>query len=246
MVAEQPTSGKIYQAIPAMIAECEHIAKDRKNQQQGFSYRGIDDVYRVVHPLLAKHRVFSCSSILDDQRDEKPSKSGGTLLYARIKMRYRFFADDGSYVDTEVIGEGMDSGDKASNKAMSIAYKYALFQLLCIPVAAIDPDAETHEVAPREVALRQLREEANDKASELKGAKITKEQETTYQAAKDLITAATNSHEVDEAAKCCKKDFDAGKLTKGLFELLGAHCRQKRESLKAMAEQNEFFEKSLA
>jgi hypothetical protein len=59
-------------------------------------------------------------------------------------MRFTLYAADGSSVDTEAIGEAMDSGDKGMNKAMSYAYKYAMLQLLCIPTEAIDGDVETH------------------------------------------------------------------------------------------------------
>ena len=41
----------------------------------------------------------------------------------------------------------MDSGDKATNKAMSAAYKYAALQTFCIPTEGDnDADATTHEV----------------------------------------------------------------------------------------------------
>ena len=41
----------------------------------------------------------------------------------------------------------MDTGDKAINKAMAIAYKYLCFQLFCIPVDDMaDPDAESPEM----------------------------------------------------------------------------------------------------
>ena len=63
------------------------------------------------------------------------------------KIRYRFFTVDGSYIDAVVVGEGMDSGDKATNKAMSVAFKYACFQTFCIPTENLidDPDADTPE-----------------------------------------------------------------------------------------------------
>lgn len=70
------------------------------------------------------------------------------MIYSVCKMKYRFFAVDGSYVDAVVVGEGMDSGDKATNKAMSVAFKYACFQTFCIPTENLidDPDADTPEL----------------------------------------------------------------------------------------------------
>ena len=134
---------KIFQAIPAIMEEIGHIGKDKKNQQQGFMFRGIDQVMNTMKPLLAKHRVFIVPEILETKREERLTKSGGTLIYTMHKVDYHFFADDGSQVCATVVGEGMDSADKSSNKAMAVAFKYACFQVFCIPTEEMvkdDPD----------------------------------------------------------------------------------------------------------
>jgi hypothetical protein len=146
--SEKP--GSIYGAMVAVMRDMTAITKGKKNQQQGFMYRGIDDVYNVVSPLLAKHGIFMTAEIVEKAREERASKAGGVLAFVTLRMRYTFFADDGSGVSCVVEGEGMDSGDKATNKAMAIAHKYALLQTFCIPTEqAIDPDAESHEIARR-------------------------------------------------------------------------------------------------
>lgn len=143
---------KVHEAVCAMLADVEEIKKTRDNKQQGYKFRGIDDVYNAVHPLLAKHKVFPACEILDKTTSERETKAGGTLFCVQIKSKYTFYADDGSSISTEAIGEGMDSADKASNKAMSSAYKYALFQLLCIPTEAVDSENDNYEVAPQRKA----------------------------------------------------------------------------------------------
>ena len=138
--------GNIYQAITDIMSEGYAITKDKRNAQQGFKYRGIDDVLNTFQPLLAKHHVFVVPEVLDQQRQERTTGKGGSLLYSLLRMRYTFYAEDGSSVSAVVVGEGMDSGDKASNKAMSVAMKYAMFQVFCIPTEEMqDPDAETPE-----------------------------------------------------------------------------------------------------
>ena len=142
--------GNIYQAITDIMSEGYAITKDKRNQKQGYVYRGIDDVMNTFQPLLAKHHVFVVPEVLERERQEratyKDGKQSGTLLYSILTMRYTFYAEDGSSVSAVVIGEGMDSGDKASNKAMSVAMKYAMFQVFCIPTEEMrDPDAETPE-----------------------------------------------------------------------------------------------------
>lgn len=142
--------GMIYTLLPAIMAEIPAIGKDKRNAQQGFNFRGIDDVMNVMKPLLAKHQVFTVPEVLEQVRETKTTPKGGELRYSLLRVRFAFYAPDGSHVDAVTQGEGMDSGDKASNKAMAIAYKYALFQVFCIPTEEmIDPDAESHETQAR-------------------------------------------------------------------------------------------------
>lgn len=141
------TQPKIYGQMARILSDVNAIAKDKKNSQQGFQYRGIDDVYNSLNPIMAKHGVFMTSHIIDKTREERATNKGGILAFTCLRMQYIFWADDGSSVSTEVEGEGMDSGDKSSNKAMAVAHKYALLQAFCIPTQDIDdPDAEVHEV----------------------------------------------------------------------------------------------------
>jgi len=148
---------QIHEKIIAILTDSEAISKDRRNQQQGFNFRGIDDVYNALHPLLAKHGVFSTTEVIVERTEERQTKSGGNLIYRILTVKFTFYAADGSHVESVIIGEGMDSGDKASNKAMAIAHKYALLQLLAIPTEdAKDPDAESHSVAPKTAEPKKL------------------------------------------------------------------------------------------
>lgn len=148
----------IYKAIPAIMEEIGHIGKDKKNLQQGFTFRGVDQVMNTMKPLLAKHGVFIVPTIVDTKREERLTKSGGTLIYTMHKIDYHFIADDGSEVVATVVGEGMDSADKSSNKAMAVAFKYACFQVFCIPteeMAKADPDGYAPESSrPTESQLK--------------------------------------------------------------------------------------------
>jgi ERF superfamily len=143
--------GKIYKAIPKIMEEIGAIGKGRKNVQQNYAFRGIDDIYNAAQSALIKEGVFCVPEVLDMRREQLPSKSGGTLLYTVLTIKYTFFADDGSSVSTVVTGEGMDSGDKSCNKAMSGGQKYAFFQVFCIPTEEPkDSENETPEVGKTE------------------------------------------------------------------------------------------------
>jgi len=148
-IATRPHS--VYQAIAAVIGDLskDGIAKDRKNDQQGYKFRGIDEVYNALSPLLAKHKLLVLPRMLERNVVERESRNGGALFYITVKAEFDFVsANDGSkHVVGPMYGEAMDSGDKATNKAMSAAYKYAAMQAFCIPTEGDnDADAQTHEV----------------------------------------------------------------------------------------------------
>lgn len=147
-------SKKIYAAIAAAMGEVGFVEKTKKNTAQGYNFRGIEDIYASVQLVFAKHGIFSVNQIISERTEERQTKSGSNLIYRVLHIRHTFFAEDGSYVQTETIGEGMDSGDKASNKAMSACEKYSLTQLLKIPTEeAKDSEKESPEVVPKNELL---------------------------------------------------------------------------------------------
>lgn len=154
--------GLIYKAISNVMEDIGAIGKNSKNLQQGFMFRGIDAVMNAINPALIKHKVFVVPEILDQSREERTTAKGGVLIYSICKVKYTFFAEDGSSIEAIVIGEGMDSGDKATNKAMSIAFKYACFQVFCIPTEEMkDPDEECHDVSPKGKATQKQETKGN-------------------------------------------------------------------------------------
>jgi hypothetical protein len=140
------TSKSIYKQILAIMSDMEAIGKNKRNDQQKYNFRGIDDMYNALHPLFAKHGVFITSEIVSSSREQKPTQSGGVLLYSIVNVKFTFFAEDGSSVSSTLQGEAMDSGDKATNKAISAALKYALMQMFLIPTEELkDADQTTPE-----------------------------------------------------------------------------------------------------
>ena len=134
----------VYETISAVMAEIGSIGKNSENQQQKFMYRGVDAVMNAINPALIKHKMFIVPEVLEQKREERHTAKGTNLIYSVCTIKYTFYAEDGSSISATVIGEGMDSGDKATNKAMSVAFKYACFQVFCIPTEEMkDPDAET-------------------------------------------------------------------------------------------------------
>ena len=145
--ASPPTGGKIFAAIAGVMRDVKPVAKDGTNTQQNFKYRKIDDVYDGLNRALVNNCVVIVPEVLEWTKSEAKTSKGYTLYFVQLKVRYTLFAEDGSHVSAIMMGEGMDSGDKAFNKAMTAAYKYLCFETFCIPIEdlADDPDKESLE-----------------------------------------------------------------------------------------------------
>ena len=142
------TTPMIYKKIIDIMRDCPAIDKNGLNGKQGYKYRAIDDIKNDMHAIIASHGVFWTPEVLEVNREEKKTTNGGCLLYSVLRIKYTFYAEDGSHVSAVVIGEGMDSGDKASNKAMSAGEKYALSQVFNIATkeTSIDSEKDSPEV----------------------------------------------------------------------------------------------------
>lgn len=140
----------VYKAINAVQAELARtgIAKLHRNEQgQGYDFRGIDDIYNALAPLLAKNGLCILPRTVSRQCDVRTSSKGSILYYVVVEVEFDFVcSEDGSKHTVKTFGEAMDSGDKATNKSMSAAYKYACFQAFCIPLEGMDADETTHEL----------------------------------------------------------------------------------------------------
>lgn len=191
----------VYKAIAAVSGELarDGIGKDRRNSQQGYNFRGIDDVYNALAPLLAKHGLCILPRCQHREQVERTSAKGGALFYTTVDVEFDFIAaEDGSTHTVRVPGEAMDSADKSTNKAMSAAYKYAAMQAFCIPTEGDnDADATTHEVASRPRHEPEVRRDADPVISPEQFA---------------LIVSAAQLHGVEARAICEKAGVSSVKV----------------------------------
>ena len=145
---------EVYIAISAVASElCTiGISKDQFNQSQKFKFRGIDDTLAALSPLLVKHKLLilpKVKSVTQVGRDgtNKQGESKFTM-HSTVDVDYTFVSvKDGSSHLSSVSGEAADSGDKGVAKALSMAYKYLIFQAFAVPTEGQghDPDADTVE-----------------------------------------------------------------------------------------------------
>lgn len=140
---------KIYKQMMSVMKEIGPVTKDQKNTAQGFKFRGIDQFVNALHPALVKHGVFMAPRCVKEVHELKEvmrsSGKPGIDKHVSLLMEYDFYAEDGSKVTVGPIpAEGLDSGDKATNKALSAALKYALIQTFSVPTEDMaEADLET-------------------------------------------------------------------------------------------------------
>ena len=154
---EAATAPAVYMAISNVMEAMskEGIGKDRRNSQQGYNFRGIDDVYNALCGVLAENKLMMLPFVVNMEREERQTQKGGVLNYTILTVDFKLVcALDGSADTVRMIGEAMDSADKSSNKAQSAAMKYAALQVFMIPTEGDnDADGTTHDVAPRQQAI---------------------------------------------------------------------------------------------
>lgn len=150
-------SNLIFERMMIVMSGIGAVEKNKRNSQQGYAFRGIEDMYAAIHPLMIKAEIFAVPRVLSRTEDIYENKNGTRMKSVVLAVEYDFVAKDGSRVTIgPIYAEGMDSGDKATNKALSIADKYAIIQAFKVPTEDIeDADKDSPElghgpIAPRE------------------------------------------------------------------------------------------------
>lgn len=144
MSTEKPT---IVEALSAVMAEVQGVGKDSLNTDQNYRFRGIDAVVNAVGPVLRKHCVIVVPMLEKASYRDVLTSRGKPSRESTVEVRYRFHGPAGDFLDAVVPGEAMDFGDKGVAKAMSVAYRIALLQALCIPTDEPDADSQSYERA---------------------------------------------------------------------------------------------------
>ena len=137
----------VMQAMSAVMADVQAIRKADRNEQQRFLFRGIDSVMNAVGPALRKHGVVIVPEHVETHYRDTQTTTGKAAREVTAIVTYRAYGPAGDSIVMQAPGESMDSGDKGTPKAMSVAYRTLLLQALTIPTDEPDPDAATYERA---------------------------------------------------------------------------------------------------
>ena len=160
MSGEQAAPLGVVAALSAVMADVGGVGKDGVNHAQKFHFRGIDAVVNAVSPALRKHGVVVMPHVVAESHETASTKSGAVMNTVHVTVDYRFHGPDGGEpLVCRVVAESFDSGDKATAKAMSVAFRTALLQALCLPTSDPDPDESSYERGPAQRQDRPSRAE---------------------------------------------------------------------------------------
>ena len=133
--------------------------KERNTKGSGFNFRGIDTVVNATSPEFRERGIIVVPESIDrtyeqievgaEKTDNSGSKYRTVMGHVMLRVRYTFHGPAGDSIVATVDSEAFDSGDKATAKAMSVALRTALLQVLMLPTDEVDPDATSYERAPK-------------------------------------------------------------------------------------------------
>ena len=138
----------IYAALNAVMRDVQAVRKGERNTMPGggFMFRGVDAVTNAVGPALREHGVIVVPEVLDAEYSTVHVGQKQTVM-SRVVLRVKFtwYGPEGDSIASVVQSESMDSGDKATAKAHSVAFRTAMLQTLCLPTDEKDPDVDLYE-----------------------------------------------------------------------------------------------------
>src|SRR5699024_4257773 len=141
----------VHQALNRVMRDVQAVRKGERNNAPGggFMFRGIDAVTNAVGPALREHGVIVTPSVIDWHHGTVTVGQRQTQMgHARVLIKFTWYGPEGDSIETIAAGEAFDSGDKATAKAHSVAFRTCMIQTLCLPTDEPDPDEHTYERAP--------------------------------------------------------------------------------------------------
>lgn len=220
---DEQTKPTVYEALSKVMADVQAVGKGDRNREQGYDFRGIDAVVNAVGPKLREHGVLVVPELLESTwRDVRTSRDK-PARECTVKVRYRFYGPAGDFVEAVTPGESMDFGDKGAAKAMSVAFRIALLQALCIPTHEPDPDASSYE-----------RDYERQQWDEAQPADVpTPEQASRFEQLRKFIELAGEADEIAGIGKDVHTSKAEGRITAYHYERLARAASARLAALNA-------------
>ena len=140
-------SAKVAKKIIEVMKQVDYLQKDGEvsYSRTRYNYLSEEKITTAVRAAMLDVGLVMYPVKMEIVGEKEAQTRGGTSRILNILNTYRIQdSDSGEYIDVPALGEGMDSGDKTSYKAMTGAFKYAQRQSFMIPTGD-DPDCFASE-----------------------------------------------------------------------------------------------------
>lgn len=159
--------------IVKIMSEASAIGKGGYNSRQEYKYTEAEDVIREVRQLMVSYNLRLKSEVIERKREEISSKTKMTVL----TIRYTIVDSESGEMDSSTItAEGMDSGDKGNNKAMTAGLKY-FFRDTFLLEFADDPEKEEQQPIQQKNQYQQQNKNQQTQQSQQQTTKTTTQQQ---------------------------------------------------------------------
>jgi hypothetical protein len=143
------TPGNLVQKLIAAKKAIGVVRKNETNEQQKFKFRGIDAVINACSGPLNDQGILTYPvETVSVEQGTATTRGGAVMNTVTVVMRYAF-TDGKDIIEFSAPGSAFDSGDKATAKAVSVAYRTALLQALQLPTDEPDPDSDVYDAQIR-------------------------------------------------------------------------------------------------
>lgn len=148
---------KVHLAWLRVRADIKSIGKNRdyKESQQGpvkYKFRGVDDALEAFAPITLLHGVNIIPEHVDASFRDARTSTGKPTRECTVTVTWRIVGPMGDSFVAQSVGESLDSGDKGSSKAQSVALRVLLFGAGLIPPK--DPTVDMSTVERGEAPVR--------------------------------------------------------------------------------------------
>ena len=124
----------IYEKIAAVMQDVQYLAKDDNVSFGQTNYKALSEekVTVIMRSAMLKHKLVVFPV-------EQSATRTGNITHVDVKYRIVNMEDPADYIEVVSCGDGADTQDKGSGKAMTYAFKYMWLRTFAIPTGE-DPD----------------------------------------------------------------------------------------------------------
>jgi hypothetical protein len=138
-----PEQVPVHVAWANVMGTVRAVGKDQKVTEgpARFNYRGVDDALNIFGPACRAHGVLVMPYRVEPSYRDTKTSTGKDTRECTVLVTYRIYGPKGDHLEVQAAGESLDTQDKGTAKAQSVALRTLLYHAGLVPTRDLDPDA---------------------------------------------------------------------------------------------------------